>query len=202
MSKGVFPCPEDALFLCKSRSFCPIQSWVVPGLLGWFGGTKKGSVPPGFRVLRFCTPIKVWPFMPTHLQCKRAVCPSDEKHVRYYDSGGLYLQVSPWGSKRWLLKYRIDQKQKQFALGSYPAVGGDRLRAGLRDSAKLQKAGGVDPVQARKLARLKGTREGGETFKAVALEWHTKQLPRWSSTHADLSDRDGRSRVDACPAGV
>lgn len=160
-----------------------------------------GVVPPVFLGFRFCTPIKVRPFMLTDLQCKDAVCPPHKKHVRYYDSGGLYLQVSTSGSKRWFLKYRIDQKEKQLALGSYPAVGGQAARRA-RDSAKVQKAGGVDPVQARKLARLKGTREGEETFKAVALEWHTKQLPRWSSTHAYLSCRDARSRIDACPAGV
>lgn len=126
--------------------------------------------------------------MLTDLQCKSVVCPPEKKHVRCYDAGGLYLQVSPSGSKRWFLKYRIDQKEKQLALGSYPAVGVQAARRA-RDVAKAQKAGGVDPVQARKLAKLKGTREGGETFKAVALEWHTKQLPRWSPAHADRTKR-------------
>ena len=31
----------------------------------------------------------------------------------------------------------------------------------------------------RKLDKLKGQREGGDTFKAVALEWHAKQIGRW-----------------------
>lgn len=60
--------------------------------------------------------------MLTDAQCKNAVCPADKKQVRFADSGGMYLQVSPTGSKRWFLKYRIDGKEKQLALGSYPAV--------------------------------------------------------------------------------
>ena len=43
--------------------------------------------------------------------------------------------------------------------------------------AKALKSEGQDPVQARKLEKLKGTTAGGDTFKAVALEWHGKQAP-------------------------
>lgn len=126
--------------------------------------------------------------MLTDLQCKNAVCSPDKRHTRFFDSGGLYLQVSPAGSKRWFLKYRIAQKEKQLALGSYPAVGLQAARLA-RDAAKLQKASGVDPVRARQLEKLKGFKQEGETFKAVALEWHAKQLGRWSPSHADRTRR-------------
>ena len=36
--------------------------------------------------------------------------------------GGMYLQVSPAGSKRWFLKYRMAGVEKQLSLGGYPAV--------------------------------------------------------------------------------
>ena len=39
-------------------------------------------------------------------------------------------------------------------------------------------------VELRKLERLKGRKEGGETFEAVALEWHGKQVSNWSPEHA------------------
>lgn len=126
--------------------------------------------------------------MLTDLQCKNAVCSPDKRHARLFDSGGLYLQVSPAGSKRWFLKYRIAQKEKQLALGSYPAVGLQAARLA-RDAAKLQKAGGVDPALARKLEKLKGFKQEGDTFKAVALEWHAKQVGRWSPSHADRTRR-------------
>lgn len=126
--------------------------------------------------------------MLTDAHCRNATCPPDRKQARFSDAGGLYLQVSPAGSKRWFLKYRTGGKEKQLALGSYPDVSLTAARKA-RDAAKLQKAAGVDPVQARKLERLKGTREGGDTFKAVALEWHAKQVDGWSPTHAERTKR-------------
>lgn len=126
--------------------------------------------------------------MLTDIQCRNATCPPDRKQARFADSGGLYLQVSPQGSKRWFLKYRVDGKEKQLALGSYPAVALTAARQA-RDAAKVQKAAGVDPVQARKLEKLKGRRDGGNTFKTVALEWHRKQVGNWSPGHADRMER-------------
>ena len=64
--------------------------------------------------------------MLTDAQCRNAVCPPDKKQSKLYDAGGLFLEVSPAGSKRWFLKYRIDAKEKKLALGSYPTVGRSR----------------------------------------------------------------------------
>lgn len=126
--------------------------------------------------------------MLTDAHCRAAICPPERKQARFADSGGLYLQVSPAGSKRWFMKYRIGGKEKQLALGSYPAVSLTAARKA-RDAAKLQKSEGVDLVQARKLEKLKGQREGGDTFKAVALEWHAKQVASWSPDHASRTKR-------------
>jgi hypothetical protein len=80
--------------------------------------------------------------MLTDAQCRNAVCPPDKKQARFSDSGGMYLQVSPAGSKRWFLKYRVAGVEKQLALGSYPAVALTAARKA-RDAAKLQKSEGV-----------------------------------------------------------
>lgn len=126
--------------------------------------------------------------MLTDKHCKNAICPPDKKRARVTDAQGLYLEVSPAGSKRWFWKTYADGKEGRLALGSYPAMGlADARKA--RDAAKLKRAAGVDLVQARKLEKLKGSREGGETFKAVALEWHGKQVDRWSPEHADRTKR-------------
>lgn len=58
-----------------------------------------------------------------------------------------------------------------------------------RDAAKLQKSEGRDPVQMRRLEKIRAARPEGETFKAVALEWYAKQAPQWSSSHAERSLR-------------
>lgn len=126
--------------------------------------------------------------MLTDAQCRNAKCPPDKKQARFSDSGGMYLQVSPAGSKRWFLKYRVAGVEKQLALGSYPDVSLTVARKA-RDAAKLIKSEGRDPVQVRKIEKLKATRTDGDTFKAVALEWYAKQAPQWSEAHAERSLR-------------
>ncbi|MEQ6435411.1 integrase arm-type DNA-binding domain-containing protein [Comamonas sp. w2-DMI] len=122
--------------------------------------------------------------MLTDAQCRNATCPPERKQARFTDSGGLYLQVSPNGSKRWFYKYRTEGKEKQLALGSYPAVSLTAARKA-RDAAKIQRSEGSDPIQTRKLKKLKGGGETGESFKAVALEWYGKQADKWSPGHAE-----------------
>lgn len=121
--------------------------------------------------------------MLTDAQCRNAVCPPDKKRARLTDAGGLYLEVSPAGSKRWFWKTYFEGKEGRMAFGSYPVVSLTAARKA-RDAAKLQKSNGTDPVQARKLAKFKSTRNSGDTFKAIALEWYSKQAPQWSESHA------------------
>ena len=126
--------------------------------------------------------------MLTDAQCRNATCPPDRKQARFRDSGGLYLQVSPAGSKRWFLKYRHAGVEKQLAIGGYPEKSLTEARAA-RERAKVQRADGADPVQVRKIERLKANISPDANFQAVALEWHKKQAPQWSPSHASRSLR-------------
>lgn len=126
--------------------------------------------------------------MLTDAQCKNATCPTDKPRARLADSGGLYLEVSPAGSKRWFLKYRNAGKEYRLALGSYPTVGLTAARRA-RDAAKLQKAEGTDPIQAKKVEKLKAVNPAGDTFRVVAWEWYDKQAPQWSDAHAVRAKR-------------
>lgn len=121
--------------------------------------------------------------MLTDAQCRNATCPPEKKRVRLTDAAGLYLEVSPAGSRRWFWKTYQDGKEGRMALGSYPAIGLTAARKA-RDAAKLQKAGGTNPVQARKLEKLKSTIPAANTFKATALEWYAMKLDSWSSHYA------------------
>ncbi len=127
--------------------------------------------------------------MLTDAKCRNAVCPPERKQARFPDSGGMYLQVSPAGSKRWFLKYRVGGAEKQLALGSYPAVTLTAARKA-RDTAKSQKSDGIDPVQARKVEKLKALTPAGDTFKATALEWYEMKLSGWSSHYAIREKRN------------
>ena len=126
--------------------------------------------------------------MLTDMECRKAVCPEDKKHLRLSDAGSLYLQIDANGSKRWFYKYTFQGKEKLMALGGYPAVSLTAARR-LRDEAKLLKATGVDPMEKRKIEKLKAMNPDGETFKAVALEWLERQIPLWSEVHAKRSTR-------------
>ena len=54
--------------------------------------------------------------MLTDAQCRNATCPPDKKRQRLTDAAGLYLEVSPAGSKRWFLKLYRDGKEVRAAL--------------------------------------------------------------------------------------
>lgn len=119
----------------------------------------------------------------TDAHCRNAICPTGKKRARFTDAGGLYLEVSPAGSKRWFWKTYFEGKEGRMALGRYPLVSLTGARK-VRDAAKLQKSEGTDPVQARKLNKLKAYRNSGDTFRAIALDWFGKQAPQWSESHA------------------
>jgi len=84
--------------------------------------------------------------MLTEKECKNATCPPDKKRTRFTDAAGLYLEVSPKGSKRWFLKTYGDGKESRLALGSYPKVSLSAARLA-RDRVKVDKAEGITPEQ-------------------------------------------------------
>lgn len=120
--------------------------------------------------------------MLTDAECRNATCPPDKKRARLTDSGGLYLEISPAGSKRWFQKIYRDGKETRLALGSYPTVGLTAARRA-RDAAKAQKADGVDPIQARKIDKLRQHVAGENTLQATANEWIEQRRAVWSESH-------------------
>lgn len=120
--------------------------------------------------------------MLTDAECKNAICPSEKLRARLACSGGLYLEISPAGSKRWFYKYRKDGKESRMALGSYPAVSSKDARKA-RDAAKADKSVGLDPVMVRQVEKLKASVGTGNTLAATATDWLERGKPTWSATH-------------------
>jgi integrase len=88
------------------------------------------------------------------------------------DGGGLQLWVQPSGTRLWQLAYRYRGKQRQLALGPYPAVSLLEARE-KRETAKKQLREGIDPSAAVRL--LKAREEAPpDTFKAVAQQFVEK----------------------------
>ena len=89
------------------------------------------------------------------------------------DEKGLYLLLTPSGSKLWRLKYRLDGKEKKLALGSYPEVGLKDARA-KRDAARKAAQAGSDPAIAKREARIAKRIASANTFGPIAEEYIAK----------------------------
>ena len=115
--------------------------------------------------------------------CKAAACPAEKSHKRYFDAGGLYLEVASSGSKRWFWKYKFARKEKRLALGSYPAIS-LRTARGERDKARLLQQAGTDPAQAKRVSKLQQQHRPEDTFEVVAREMHKVKAGSWSPSYA------------------
>lgn len=107
-----------------------------------------------------------------------------ENPFKETDAKGLYLLVSPTGSKHWKFKYRYDGKEKKLSFGAYPEVTLAQARQ-MRDDARALLAQDIDPghhKQERKLARQLGAEN---SFELIALEWHTKNIHAWTAGHGE-----------------
>lgn len=120
--------------------------------------------------------------MLTEISCKAANCPTDKTRTRYADAGGLYLEVSPKGSKRWFWKYRFDGKEKRLSLGNYPTVKLKDVRLA-RDDARKVLSQGTDPSQQRQLKKATSRVSAATTYEKVARELHAVKVKEWSPAH-------------------
>lgn len=142
----------------------------------------------------------------TDAQC-RAAKPA-AKVQKLSDGHGLFLQVTPGGSKLWRMNYRWQAKQRTAAFGSYPDVSlatarlkaaelKDKLAAGIDPAAKEGTAAGAAPVKPFKDAAR-------EWFNAREAQWVSGYAARiWSRLDADVFPKIGAKDVAAItPAEV
>jgi hypothetical protein len=92
---------DEPLEFVTSRGSCP-HMW------GNSGGNRQ-------------TPNRSCPLMPLTDTAVRAAKP-DARSRKFFNGGGLYLEVSPAGGKWWRWKYRFGGKEKRLSLGVYPDV--------------------------------------------------------------------------------
>lgn len=98
----------------------------------------------------------------------RAAKPA-ERPYKLADSGGLFLQVAPNGSRLWRLKYRVDGREKLLAIGAYPVVTLAKARE-RRDEAKALLAEGIDPSRHKREAKRAAEAAASNTFRMIAEE--------------------------------
>jgi hypothetical protein len=107
------------------------------------------------------------------------------KSYKLSDGGGMYLLVTPDGSRYWRMDYRFAARRRTLALGVYPTVTLATARA-RREEARAMLAQGIDPSVAKK-ARMQAAKLASEnTFEAVAREWLDRQRSRLAARYCAL----------------
>lgn len=104
------------------------------------------------------------------------------KNQRFWDAGGLYLEVSPAGSKLWRFKYRYDRREKRLSFGKYPDVTLKDARE-KRDDARRLLAKDVDPGEHKKVVRAERLERAANNFEAIAREWYERMMSDKAESH-------------------
>ncbi len=134
----------------------------------------------------------------TYQQIKNAK--PEAKPYKMADGGGLTLFVTPAGGKLWRVRFRVDGKEKQLALGSWPEVSLADAREKLTE-ARQQLTQGQDPAFIKQVQKLKGLELKGSSFAVIAEQWFALAMAEKSETHrhrtrriieADLNPRLGK----------
>lgn len=128
------------------------------------------------------------------LEVKRLRHPGKGRNTCFAVGGvsGLYLQITPYGGRTWLLRVTVGAKRREIGLGGFPEVTLAIARERARE-AKDKIRRGLDPVEERKnsKAALVAAQRRGLTFEdaverylAAKLETFKNQKHRqqWRST--------------------
>ncbi|WP_229238523.1 phage integrase central domain-containing protein [Dyadobacter sp. Leaf189] len=121
--------------------------------------------------------------MLSNLTCQSAK--PKTKPYKISDGEGLYLEVTPHGTKFWRLKYRLHGKERRISIGAYPSVSVAEAR-NAKEVIKKDIRDGIDPVSKRLQTAQMQALTAQLDFKSMAIEWHSKQTSLWKPTHAAI----------------
>ncbi|VVE01346.1 tyrosine-type recombinase/integrase [Pandoraea terrigena] len=96
---------------------------------------------------------------------------------------GLALQISPSGSRSWILRVSVGGRRREIGLGAYPGVTLKEAHEKAR-TTRNDIAAGIDPVLARKEAasRLRADQAMELTFEAAAKRFIKSKEAEWRNT--------------------
>ena len=114
------------------------------------------------------------------------------KAYKLSDGAGMYLLITPDGSRYWRLDYRFAGKRRTIALGVYPTVTLSEART-RREDARASLSKNVDPSAVKKATQRAAKLASENSFEAVAREWISNQSNRLSPGYCALL----RARLEA-----
>jgi integrase len=109
--------------------------------------------------------------------------PAKTAGSKFADGYGLFLLVKDAG-KYWRMAYRFAGKQKTLALGTYPSVTLAQARK-RREEARAQLAAGIDPGVIKQAQKVIKASAAGNTFEAIAREFHETKRSAWSDSYSE-----------------
>ena len=110
---------------------------------------------------------------------------------RYADGGGLYLQVSPNGSRSWILRYRLGGRRRHLGLGPLPRVTLAEARE-LASAARATLRDGRDPIEVKGSRRAAAAVTAAKTMSFAACAdayveahragWKPRNIEGWTAS--------------------
>jgi integrase len=104
----------------------------------------------------------------------------------YADGGGLYLRVTPEGTKNWVYRFMLHGRPRWMGLGPIALYGLQEARGKALDARRMRHEG-VDPIDTRRTDRLRDRLEVAKamTFKECAEAYVASHRRGWrSAKHA------------------
>lgn len=97
---------------------------------------------------------------------------------KHFDGGGLYVEVTAAGGRRWYLKYRRpDGRENRLSLGARLSLAEARDKAG---KARALLRDGIDPAAERAERKASAKRDAAASFPVVAEAWITRNKGQWA----------------------
>jgi integrase len=103
------------------------------------------------------------------------------KRGRYAAGPNLYLQISEWGTRAWIFRYRIGGRHRHMGLGPADLLTLQEARDKAHAARRQLKIDGLDPIEAKRAAGRKAllASKRAMTFKAAALEYIAAHEDGW-----------------------
>ena len=104
------------------------------------------------------------------------------KPYKLADFAGLYLYVSPQGSRLWRFDYRFAGKRKTASFGAFPDVSLVDARE-RRDAARKLLKDGRDPMTVKQAERARINGNVKNSFETIGRAWYERRKARWSQRY-------------------
>lgn len=121
------------------------------------------------------------PLKDTEIRAAKAA----DREYKLYDGLGLYVSITPLGSKLWKMRYSYGGKERKLSFGRYPEVSLKDARD-KRDAARKLIAAGNDPSLVKRKAKIAAQFNFANTFEAVAEEYIESKMVREGAAPATV----------------